>query len=89
MPETVQVGGMSCRLYQRASGGWCWNYYESGKRRTASATALADARRKAKGHLEALRASVPHTRLPRAEVEEFWRWKAEREKSITLEEAVA
>lgn len=89
MTETVKVGGLSCTLYQRSTGRWCWNYYEAGKRRTGQASDLADAKRKAKGHLEALRASVPHTRLPRAEVEEFFRWKESRKKSVTTEDASA
>lgn len=86
MPE-IKTGGLSCKIYKCADGVYRWHYYESGRRHTAGATDLDDAKRRARGHLEALRAGIPHTRLPRAEVDEFFAWKKSREKSVLLSDA--
>ena len=85
--ETVKVGSLTCTLYQCKDGAWRWHYFDGGRRRTASARDISTAKRKAKGHLEALRAGIPHTRLPRAEVEAFFAWKKSRENSATIEDA--
>jgi integrase len=86
-PESVSVGGLSCTLWPCADGSWRWHYYSGGRRKTASARNLDDARQRAKEHLKALRSGIPHTRLNRADVEEFFRWKQSRELSVTVEEA--
>ena len=88
-PETVKVGGLSCKIWQCSSGEYRWHYHQSGKRRTGSAMCLAKAKARAKAALELLRDGRSElTSSTATDYADFLKWQAQRQKSPDLSKAV-
>lgn len=60
--EIVQVGSQEIRLHGCADGLWRWHYYSAGKRMSASAKELSDAKRRAKEQIQANATGRKHFR---------------------------
>lgn len=86
--EIVKVGSTEIRLHECGDGLWRWHYYDGGRRKSASAKLLADAKDRAKGHLESnLKGRKHHRDLSDSEASLFNEWMKARKKSPTLKAA--